>query len=865
MAGINGEKLVTIHIDGKAYEVPAGANLVDVSKWHADNDIPVFCYHPKMDPVGMCRMCVVEMGMEVKDRETGEIVLNDDGSPQVRWFPKLMTACTQQVSDGLHVRTNTENVDKNRENVLEFLLTSHPLDCPICDKGGECPLQNLTMEHGPGTSRMNFSDKMKLDKHVPLGDLIYLDQERCIQCARCVRFQDEVVGDDVLAFHERGRSLQIITNSEPGFDTYFSGNTTDICPVGALTTADFRFGARPWELTEVPSITPHDPSGENISLSMRLDRDFGGRAMIKRVMPRQNEYVNEIWISDKTRFGHHFTRSEDRLTQPMTRRDDMQIHTAWDQVLPKIAEVLQAADGDIGVIAGSSLTNEDAWELKQLVEGLGGKQFGTWAPTHGGLEWVEKCGMASGSNLGDLGKGDAVLVIASDLEEEVPIWRLRLKQAQDRGAYLVVANARHTRLEDFAIGAHPTNPPQVGEAVEATSTRHMHQVSGAAIRYAPGEAAHLMAELKTRHPEIAEKLSSAENLVIVAGAEGLTLDGSEALMQAAANFLLETEHAGRTNNGLISTAPGPNMMGLHYLGYSANDTQKIAAKPPKVLIVAQAEILDDDPLAAAWVDQVETIISLSLFPDRLANKAKYALPVQSFAERDGTWVNGEKRIQRFYTAQGPMGEALPAWKILAQLRELSGQGRAKISAAAVMLDIGKNVKAFDGIRYRDLAKVEKQFPDVGGDDLYYGGTSYKNTGGLGVQIPATTESGRKPSPKDVKLPEVPKAADGELLIIPSTRLYNRANDFKPSVMVHPRVLLPFIMLNPADAETIGVSTGDVVKVEFDEFEVRVRASVREDIPAGTSVLPRHLTEQPTPMQPVTGVVTKVAELAPAEA
>jgi NADH-quinone oxidoreductase subunit G len=239
------QKLVTITIDGKDYQVPAGRNLVDAARDAADNEIPVFCYHPKMDPVGMCRMCLVEQGSIERDPATKEVVYAEDGTPKVRWMPKLQTACTQRVAEGMVVRTNTEQVVAARRNVLEFLLTSHPLDCPVCDKGGECPLQNLTMAYGPGVTRMEYEDKMKLDKHVPLGDLIFLDEERCIQCARCIRFQDEVVGDDVLAFHERGRSLQIITVGDPGFETYFSGNTTDVCPVGALTTADFRFKARP--------------------------------------------------------------------------------------------------------------------------------------------------------------------------------------------------------------------------------------------------------------------------------------------------------------------------------------------------------------------------------------------------------------------------------------------------------------------------------------------------------------------------------------------------------------------------------------------------------------------------------------------
>ena len=419
---------VKINIDGKEYEVAAGSNLVDAAKWHADNDIPVFCYHPKMEPVGMCRMCLVELGTPWRDRATGALMLNEDGSPQIRYFPKLQTACTTVVSDGMHVKTNTQQVIDARNDVLEFLLTSHPLDCPICDKGGECPLQNLTMRHGPQASRMYFEDKQLLAKHYPLGDLIFLDQERCIQCARCIRFQDEIVGDDVLAFHERGRTLQIITNSDPGFDSYFSGNTTDICPVGALTTADFRFGARPWELTDVPSISPWDAAGENITLSMRIDRDFDGKAQIKRVMPRQNETVNEIWISDKTRFGHHFTRSDDRLQMPRLRSGGALRESTWDAALSAMAEAVRAAGSDIAAIAGSGMSNEDLWELRRLVEGLGGSRLGAWPPTHGGADAVAHYGVGLGSNLGQLGRGDAILVIATDLEEEVPIWRLRLKE-----------------------------------------------------------------------------------------------------------------------------------------------------------------------------------------------------------------------------------------------------------------------------------------------------------------------------------------------------------------------------------------------------------------------------------------------------
>ncbi len=553
---------VKIYIDDQAYDVPKGTNLVDAAKW-VGNDIPVFCYHPKMKPVGMCRMCLVEMGSINRDRATGEVVLDDKGNPTIRWFPKLQTACTTTVSDGLVIRTLTEQVSQARENVVEFLLTSHPLDCPICDKGGECPLQNLTMGYGPGTTRMNYADKMHLDKHVPLGDLIFLDEERCIQCARCVRYEDEVVGDPVLGFHERGRSLQIVTVSDPGFDSYFSGNTTDICPVGALTTEDFRFGARPWELTNVPSICPHCPVGCNTSLSTRLDRDFDGRAMIKRVMPRQNEEVNEIWICDKGRFGHHFTRSDDRLMEPMIRNAAGElVAVTWSEALSKAANALHDAE-DVGVIAGSQLSNEDLWMLRKLVGE--NARLGAWPPTHGGIDLLAQVGVGQGTNIAKMGAGDAVLVIASDLEEEAPVWRLRIKQAHDRGAYVVVANARATRMDDFADET---------------------------VRYEVGKAAEALSGMNN---EIARKLRESNNLIIVAGAEGLTLDGSRALMQTAANLLIESEHVGKPNNGLLATLPGANGMGQHYLGFTPEAAEDITQAPPNVLIIAQADVLADDP------------------------------------------------------------------------------------------------------------------------------------------------------------------------------------------------------------------------------------------------------------------------------
>lgn len=819
---------VKVTIDDVVYEVPAGTNLVDAAKW-IGNDVPVFCYHPKMKPVGMCRMCLVEMGSIEKDRATGQVVLDEQGNPKVRWMPKLQTACTNNVSDGMVIRTGTKIVEDARRNVVEFLLTSHPLDCPVCDKGGECPLQNLTMAHGPGASRMNFEDKMNLDKHVPLGDLIFLDEERCIQCARCVRFQEEVVGDAVLGFHERGRSLQIVTTSEPGFDTYFSGNTTDICPVGALTTADFRFGARPWELTNVPTVCPHCPVGCNTTASTRLDRDFGGRAMIKRMMPRQNEEVNEIWMCDKGRFGHHFTRSDMRLTQPMIRDSAGKLVASnWQEALRVAAVTISTAGGSVAAIAGAGLSNEDLWELRRLVHNAGGSQLGAWPPTHAGADLIAQVGVGKGTNLGKLGKGDVVLVIASDLEEEAPIWRLRIKQAAERGAKLVVANARPTRMDDFATHTY---------------------------RYATGDAASFLHTVREAQPALAEALSTAANLIIVAGAEGLTLDGSRALMQAAANILIETGHVGKPQNGLMATLPGANGMGLYYMGFSPEQTYEIAAQPPKVLIIAGADVLADDPAAATWLAGVEAVISLTMFPDEAAHRAISLMPIQSFAERDGTFTNGERRVQRFYTAQGPMGDAIPTWQAIARLSEKLEYGKPKLSAAQVMNDIVANVPAFAGMRYNELGKTPKQFPDVGGADQYYGGTSYKNTGGIGVQAATTADTGEVMTAGAVTLPQ---AVTGDIVVVPTTRLYNRERTFLPSVaeLMGPRTDSAFVEVNAADAAVLHIADGELVTVTVDGSAVTARAHVNGAAPQGTVLVPRHLSETAAPLTVAVGTIRK---------
>ncbi|HLV36327.1 MAG TPA: molybdopterin-dependent oxidoreductase, partial [Spirillospora sp.] len=502
----------------------------------------------------------------------------------------------------------------------------------------------------------------------------------------------------------------------------------------------------------------------------------------------------------------------------------------WNEALLAAVEKLKAAGSDVAAIAGSGLSNEDLYALRQLLSGLGSDRLGAWPPTHAGADLVAQVGVGKGTNLSQLGKGDAVLIIASDLEEEVPIWRLRLKRAHDRGAYVVVANGRSTRMDDFASET---------------------------IRYETGMAAHTMANLRQAYADIANRLAGANNLVIVTGAEGLTLAGSRALMQAAANFLIESGHIGRPNNGLLSTFPGPNGMGQYYMGFTPENTQAIITRPPKVLIVAQADVLFDDPDAARWLNQAETVINLTLFQDELGEYADITLPIQSFAERDGTFTNGERRVQRFYTAHGPVGEALPAWQIISRAGEMLGQGKTKLSAAALMLDITKNIPAFEGCRYQDLAWTEQQYPIIG-DDVYYGGTAYRNRGGLGVQIATAADSGEQIRAGKVNLPDVVKAGRGKMLVVPTTRLYNRERMFRPSAVVHGRIAAPHAGLNSDDAKRLKVADGDYIEVEVDGGPaVQVQVRVDDGVPAGTLTLPRHLTTTAMPLALASGKAAKV--------
>jgi NADH-quinone oxidoreductase subunit G len=803
-------KEITLTIDGQTIKAPEGTLIVDAAK-KIGIDIPVFCYHPKMEPVGMCRMCLVEIGRPVIDRATKQPVLEADGSPKIGFGPKLETACTTPISEGMVVLGLSDKVKAARHDIIEFLLTSHPLDCPVCDKGGECPLQNQTMEYGAGESRFRFAEKQHLDKHIPLGDLIWLDRERCIQCARCVRFQEELAGDPVIGFYHRGRMMEIQTHSEPGFDSIFSGNTTDICPVGALTTADFRFGARPWEMKPAASICLHCPVGCNLTFDVRREARSDGQVVIKRVMPRQNEAVNEIWICDKGRFGYHYTESKERLTQPLIRQGDRLIPATWEEAQAKAAAGWIAAGKDVVVLGSGRLSNEDLFALTRF----SAKPL-LYTNMAGG-DLTAPFGVSAGTDLGKLGKGSVILVVASDLHEEAPLWWLRVKSAARRGVTVITLNPRTTRLDRYA---------------------------NYVLRYPYGEAATavnwLMKSLSVDPSDYtlaAKAITDAENLIVFFGSEGLGLSGSAAVASACAGLLQSTGHVGRANNGLIGVWQRANDQGAWDQGYRPAVSLANSLASARAAYIAGADPIGDDPAMEDALKSANFVIVQELFLTKTAQIADVVFPAQAYTEREGTYTSGERRVQRTFPVVGPLPGTRADFEITAQLFHLIREGEARVHPVAqVFTAVAANTKGYEGLSYQKLSETTEQWPVVGGRDLYFGGTGYENRQGLGVQLPVVPVEPESAGAEDIVEP----FPQGDLTAVPVTRLYDRGTTLVPAEVLGGRLPLPYVVLGKETAGRFELADGDQALLKLNDSSYSVEIRVEEDLAAGIAWVPRSM-------------------------
>jgi len=865
-----------VTIDGKTIEVPAGTLVVEASK-SVGSHIPVFCYHPKMQPVGMCRMCLVEIGTPKMDAATKQPVLDEQGNPVINWMPKLQTGCTTVVSEGMAVRTLSPAVADARGGIMEFLLTSHPLDCPVCDKGGECTLQDHSLHYGAGKSRFYVESKFHNEKAVPLSPLIMLDRERCIQCARCVRFQDEIAGESVLGFADRGRGLEIITFDDPPFNSNFSGNTIDICPVGALTSRDFRFTARVFELNDRPSVCQHCSVGCNIYLGERDN-------LIRRVTPRENEAVNEIWLCDKGRFVHHYAHSAERLTAPMIRAESDLKPVSWYEALTFIANRVRPMLSDGGKsmagLAGDRVSNEDLYLFQKLFrEVLGSNNLDHrvgWSQWNVGDELVKNFGAGVGTNIGELGKSTTILVLGADPQNEQPVLRLRLSKAARQGATLVVANGRVTKLAQSA--SHKAIYRFGGEAyfvlgiVRAMIDAGLHKperANGAddfvnAFSLSLSDCAEKSDVRADALKDIAEAFASSQNGVVVFGREFMYAMQNDPALRAALNALVALSgHFGSPNNGVVALYPHNNSMGAMDMGVTPTARRGDGLSSPinlptdagmkaqefltkaKVLYVMGADPARDNP---AFRNPGFLIVQ-DLFMTETAQRADVVLPAASWAERDGTFTNTERRVQYFARALESHPQVRADWEIVQSVAQQLGARWAYQSASEVMDEIAARVPAYAKMSYARLrvtARRRASVYTVGGDSAdpvqIALGELFGDVSGLQWASVAETNADAK---FDVKFipPQVPGPPAQAASLAVTRSLLDRGSAMQHTEITQPRVPAARAEINSHDAEEWNVGDGAKVKLTFDvkpPRAIELPASVDGSVPQGVIAVANNL-------------------------
>ena len=597
-------------------EVPAeeGTMLVDAAK-HGDVEIPVFCYEPKLGhPVGACRMCLVE----------------------IEGIPKLQTACSTPVRDGMVVYTQTDQVKEAQNAVVEFLLVNHPLDCPVCDKGGECPLQDIAMGWGPGKSR--FTDpKRHFQKPLELSPLVAIDRERCILCYRCVRFSQEVAEDEQLQLLERGDKSFVGTFDERPYVAPFHGNIIELCPVGALTTYTYRFRARPWDIEQAGSVCTLCPSQCNVRFTVRDEH-------VMRVLARDNSAVDDGWLCDKGRFGYQMFSAADRITEPMARGGDGSLSpVSWAEAASRLASRLKGSGAKSAALLGGGTSNEEGWLTQKLVREAGSEAIASSAsPVDAGL-LAELSRPELSSKVSDLDYAGAILVVGTDPLHEMPILDLRIRKAVRRhGAKLAVASERPTALDG-------------GTAVDRSQ-------EAAAFRYAPGEAAEFLRALaaaladdgKPEGPHakgaasLAELLRSVPDPVIVWGERLWRTPGAVAALRDVARSLSMHQRLGP---GLLEVPEEANGRGLREVGCvggagpgltEAGDgrnatgiKEALAAGDLDTLLLVNSDPVRTHPDSTGWKAALSKafVVSVAMFDDDSTEHAYLVIPAETFAEK----------------------------------------------------------------------------------------------------------------------------------------------------------------------------------------------------------------------------------------
>ncbi|GAB3945327.1 NADH-quinone oxidoreductase subunit G [Kribbella albertanoniae] len=644
--------LITVTIDDIEVKVPKNTLLIRAAE-QIGIQIPRFCDHPLLDPVGACRQCLVE--------------ITDAGNG--RGMPKPQASCTITVADGMVVRTQVSSpvAEKAQHGQMEFLLINHPLDCPVCDKGGECPLQNQAMTNGRGETRFH-EIKRTYPKPINISSEVLLDRERCILCARCTRFSEQIAGDPFIALIERGALQQVGIYEKEPFESYFSGNTIQICPVGALTSAAYRFRSRPFDLVSVPSVAEHDASGAAIRVDYR-------RGKVMRRLSGDDPQVNEEWISDKDRFAFNYASTGDRLTHPMIREDGVLRPASWPEALSYTAEKLTAARGNAAVLTGGRLTLEDAYAYSKFARvALGSNNIDFRARPHSAEEADFLAAAVAGTGLGttfaDLEKAGSVLFVGFEPEEEAPSVFLRLRKAVKANGTKVFTVAAFAsrgveKLDGVLVPAAPGTEAAVladlgGEAKAALGADSIIIVGERLASVPGGYSAALRLALDTGAQLAWIPRRAGDRGALEAGCLPGLLPGGRLVADAQARVDLQAAWGVDS----LPATPGKDLTEI-IASASRKDGTGLDA-----LVVAGVEVDDlPDPAAAlAALAAAPFVVSFEVRNSQVTEHADVVFPVVPPAEKDGTFVNWEGR-ERPFPVVLKVPAAMPDVRALAALAQ----------------------------------------------------------------------------------------------------------------------------------------------------------------------------------------------------
>jgi len=624
--------MVEIEIDGKAVEIQQGSMVMDAAK-KLGTHIPHFCYHKKLSIAANCRMCLVE----------------------VEKAPKPLPACATPVTPGMKVHTHSEKAVAAQKSVMEFLLINHPLDCPICDQGGECQLQDLAVGYGKTTSR--YSEEKRVVFHKNVGPLISMEEmSRCIHCTRCVRFGQEIAGVMELGMLNRGEHSEITSFVGKSVDSELSGNMIDLCPVGALTSKPFRYSARTWELGRKRSVSPHDSLGSNVVLQTKANQ-------VLRTVPLENEAINECWISDKDRFAYEGLNGADRLKKPMVKQDNRWIETDWEAALDYVSRSLNSIKADHGSDAIAALAHpmasvEELHLLRKVLGGLGSQNIETR------LRQQDVSGAAKapwlGMKIAEVGQLQRAFFIGSFLRKDQPLLAARVRAATKRGLKVTRLGASS---EDWLM--------PVAASAQVAPSNWPAELAGVAtaVAQAKGINAPSNASVSANAKAIADSLLSGERKAVFLGAAAMA-HPQFAQLHAYAQFI-----ATNTEATLGFLPEGGNSVGAHVVqAISSAGVEGILAKDLKAVVLLGLEPSADlaNPQAAkAALAKAGTVIAMTAFDSpELREVADVLLPITPYSETSGSYINAEGTLQSVQAAVRPLGDARPAWKVLRVLGNL---------------------------------------------------------------------------------------------------------------------------------------------------------------------------------------------------